>query len=54
MVVLLKKKLNYLKELSNIDGFVETKESNNIVQQITIKPGLIEYLYLSEKEKNNY
>ena len=37
---------------SNIDGFVETKESNNIVQQITIKPGkFIEYLYLSEEEK---
>ena len=37
---------------SNIDGFVETKESNNIIQQITIKPGkFIEYLYLSEEEK---
>ena len=25
--------------VSNLDGFVETKESNNIIQQITIRPG---------------
>ena len=37
---------------SNLDGFVEVKESNNIVQQITIRPGkFIEYLYLSNEEK---
>ena len=38
--------------VSNLDGFVETKESNNIIQQITIRPGkFIEYLYLNEEEK---
>jgi DNA-directed RNA polymerase subunit beta' len=38
--------------VSNLDGFVETKESNNIIQQITIRPGkFVEYLYLKEEEK---
>ena len=38
--------------ISNLDGFVEIKESNKIIQQITIKPGkFIEYLYLTDSEK---
>jgi DNA-directed RNA polymerase subunit beta' len=37
---------------SNLDGFVEFKEANNIIQQIIIRPGkFIEYLYLTEQEK---